>query len=79
MVKNLEFWKVKLLLTFCYLLHALIYDYYTPAPSGLVVIFHQHRPRRYRVEVIGPIRPHAVFRFGQVVPFQIGLPQVGPR
>ena len=34
MVKNLEFWKVKLLLTFCYLLHALIYDYYTPAPSG---------------------------------------------
>ena len=33
-MKNLEFWKVKLLLAFCYLLDALICDYYTPTPSG---------------------------------------------
>ena len=38
MVKILEFWKVKLLLTFCYLLYALIYDYYTPAPGGSVIL-----------------------------------------
>ena len=77
MVTNLEFWKVKLLLTFCYLLHALIYDYYTPAPSGLVVIFHQHRLRHFRVKAFRPYCFFVVLGPEEDGALQVGALQVG--